>query len=82
MVVILPNKRTGLAALEKKLATRKLSELLQQTVFTEVKVYLPKFKIETTLDLKHCLSSKVKINKITFSFFYYFTFKHFFMFFP
>jgi serine protease inhibitor len=56
MVIILPNKKTGLAALEEKLATMQLSELLQRASNTEVEVYLPKFKVETTLDLEQHLS--------------------------
>jgi serine protease inhibitor len=56
MVIILPNKKTGLAALEEQLATMQLSELLQRASNTEVEVYLPKFKVETTLDLEQHLS--------------------------
>lgn len=56
MVIILPNKKTGLAALEEQLATKQLSELLNQTRSMEVEVYLPKFKVETTLDLEQHLS--------------------------
>jgi serpin B len=52
MVIILPNKKTGLKELEEKLATKELSELMQRAKNTEVEVYLPKFKVESSLDLK------------------------------
>jgi serine protease inhibitor len=53
-VVVLPNKRTGLADLEEKLASRQLSDLLQLTERTSIDLFLPKFKVESTLDLtKH-----------------------------
>jgi serine protease inhibitor len=58
-VVVLPNKQGGLAQLEKKLLTTSLSELLQRATIKTVQLYLPKFKIETTLDLKKPLG-KVK----------------------
>jgi serpin B len=58
-VVVLPNKKNGLANLEKKLQTTSLSELLQRTTIQMVDIYLPKFKIETMLDLKKPLG-KVK----------------------
>ncbi|XP_059486992.1 leukocyte elastase inhibitor-like isoform X2 [Neocloeon triangulifer] len=56
MAIILPDKRTGLPELEKKLATADLGEILQKAHNKEVEVYLPKFKIETTLDLQGVLS--------------------------
>lgn len=58
-VVVLPNKKDGLAQLEKKLLTSSLSELLQRVSIKTLELYLPKFKIETTLDLKKPLC-KVK----------------------
>lgn len=62
LVIMLPNERTGLAALEEKLATQMLAELLKQVANTEVKVFLPKFKIETTIDLKDSLGKVYKFN--------------------
>jgi serine protease inhibitor len=56
-VVVLPNKKNGLANLEKKLLTTSLSELLQRTTIQMVDIYVPKFKIETTLDLKKPLDN-------------------------
>jgi serpin B len=53
-VVVLPKKRTGLAELEEKLASRQLSDLLQLTKRTHIDLFLPKFKVESNLDLtKH-----------------------------
>lgn len=51
MVVILPNKRTGIKELEKKLLTRNLSTLTSYMRNVEVEVSLPKFKIEATIEL-------------------------------
>jgi serine protease inhibitor len=58
-VVVLPNKKNGLAKLEKKLLTTSLTELLQRATIQTVELYLPRFKIETTLDLEKSLG-KVK----------------------
>lgn len=56
---MLPNSKTGLAALEAKIATTDLSELLKRTGSTEIKLSLPKFKLETSLKLNPILC-KVK----------------------
>jgi len=56
-VIVLPNERTGLAALEEKLATQTLAEMLERTTKAKVNLHLPKFKVETTLDLEHHLST-------------------------
>jgi serine protease inhibitor len=56
-VIVLPNERTGLAALEEKLSTQTLAEMLERTTKAKVNLYLPKFKVETTLDLEHHLST-------------------------
>jgi serine protease inhibitor len=56
MVLILPNKKTGLTAQEEQLfAKHQIFELLQRASSTEVEVYLPKFKVETSLDLEQYL---------------------------
>ncbi|CAH2020518.1 unnamed protein product [Acanthoscelides obtectus] len=47
MIIILPNKRNGIHELEKKLATVDLSTITENMYKPEVKVSLPKFKIET-----------------------------------
>ncbi|CAB3385437.1 Hypothetical predicted protein [Cloeon dipterum] len=56
MTIILPNKKDGLKELEEKLATADVGELLQPRQHLKVEVYLPKFKIETSLDLVDHLS--------------------------
>uniref|UniRef100_A0A1L8DPL0 Putative serpin n=1 Tax=Nyssomyia neivai TaxID=330878 RepID=A0A1L8DPL0_9DIPT len=56
MLIILPNERDGLAALETALGKKDLSEITQQMYNTEVMVYLPKFKIEYEIELKNVLS--------------------------
>jgi len=56
MLIVIPNKTTGLALLEDKLMTAEISELLKETENKNIKLFLPKFKIETTLDLEKALS--------------------------
>ncbi|CAB3385440.1 Hypothetical predicted protein [Cloeon dipterum] len=56
MAIILPNKKNGLKTLEEKLATTNLNRLLQSARLRKVTVFLPKFKIETSLDLVDQLS--------------------------
>jgi serpin B len=51
MLIILPNKRTGLAALESKLNTVDFGEITSQMYSEEVNVELPKFKIEFDIEL-------------------------------
>lgn len=64
MVIILPNKVDGLAALTDKLeeVNAECSSRLAQTYAREVRVYLPRFRTETKLDLKDTLSNKVRRN--------------------
>ena len=64
MVIILPNKIDGLAALIDKLeeVNAECSSRLTQIYEREVKVYLPRFRSETKLDLKDTLSNKVRRN--------------------
>lgn len=56
MLIILPNSRTGLAGLEKKLATIDLNEVSKSLYNQEVSVELPKFKIEFDIELNEPLS--------------------------
>nr|XP_033327597.1 serine protease inhibitor 3/4-like isoform X4 [Megalopta genalis] len=51
MVIILPNEVNGLAEVEKKVHSINLSDVLSQGIVQEVQLYLPKFKIESKLDL-------------------------------
>ncbi|XP_050093560.1 antichymotrypsin-2-like isoform X1 [Anopheles aquasalis] len=57
MLVLLPNERNGLAALEETLPSLNLVELLDQLGKGDVEVYLPKFKIEFSLELKDVLTT-------------------------
>lgn len=57
MIVVLPNKRTGLADLESKVSTSSLISVAQSLRLVKVDVTLPKFKIESHIDLKTVLSS-------------------------
>nr|AAC47336.1 serpin 1 [Manduca sexta] len=58
MIIILPNQVDGITALEQKLKDPKaLSRAEERLYNTEVEIYLPKFKIETTTDLKEVLSN-------------------------
>ena len=55
LIVILPNKRNGIAELEKKLADTDLTKITENMFKPEVVVKLPKFKIETTIELNEPL---------------------------
>ncbi|XP_018056884.1 PREDICTED: serine protease inhibitor 3/4-like isoform X4 [Atta colombica] len=65
MVIILPNKIDGLAALIDKLeeVNAECSSRLTQIYEREVKVYLPRFRSETKLDLKDTLSNKMGLSE-------------------
>ncbi|KYN05708.1 PREDICTED: antitrypsin-like isoform X5 [Cyphomyrmex costatus] len=65
MVIILPNKIDGLAALTDKLeeVTAECSTRLAQTYEREVRVYLPRFRTESKLDLKDTLSKKMGLSE-------------------
>lgn len=64
MVIILPDKVDGLATLLDKLeeVTAECNVRLAQAYEREVRVYLPKFKTESKLDLGDTLSQKVHRN--------------------
>lgn len=51
MVVVLPNKRTGLSQLEEKLRNINLEQITDNMRTQEVRVKLPKFKSEFSVDL-------------------------------
>lgn len=57
MLIILPNSKTGLPALEAKLESTNFDEITKNLYSQEVNVELPKFKIETELDLKDTLEN-------------------------
>lgn len=52
MIVVLPNKRSGLSQLEEQLRTIQLSEITDRLSDKEVIVKLPKFKAEFSVELK------------------------------
>lgn len=56
MTIILPNSKTGIQALEKKMAYIDLHILAGEATKQIVTVTLPKFKIESTLELKDPLT--------------------------
>ncbi|KAJ8913537.1 hypothetical protein NQ315_017088 [Exocentrus adspersus] len=51
LIVVLPNKRDGIEELEKNLAKIDLARITDDMYKAKVKVALPKFKIEQTIDL-------------------------------
>lgn len=55
MLIILPNKKTGLSDLESKLNTIDLSEITRSMYSQEVNVEIPKFKIEFDIELNEPL---------------------------
>ena len=57
MVVFLPKKADGLQALERTITIDTLAELLSKLQVSEVSVYLPKFKLESSFDLKPTLKT-------------------------
>ncbi|MHA1147939.1 MAG: serpin family protein [Promethearchaeota archaeon] len=52
MIIILPRDKKGLEEIEKTLTLESISKQLEQFQQEEVKVYIPKFKIETKYELK------------------------------
>lgn len=60
MLIILPNTRTGLSALEGKLNTIDLGEISNSLYSQEVNVEIPKFKIEFDIELNEPLQ-KVRL---------------------
>ncbi|GLG92684.1 Putative serine protease inhibitor 1 isoform B [Gryllus bimaculatus] len=51
MVILLPNEVDGLQEMEKKLHSINIADLMKRADHVEVEVTLPRFKIETTIDL-------------------------------
>lgn len=51
LVIVLPNERDGLAALEAKLATTDLNEIDKKLRELEIEVTIPRFKLEGSFDL-------------------------------
>ncbi|XP_014476095.1 PREDICTED: serine protease inhibitor 3/4-like isoform X3 [Dinoponera quadriceps] len=65
MVIILPNEIEGLAALTNNLdaVTEACNTRLSQTYEREVKLFLPKFKVEAKLNLGDTLSDKMGLSE-------------------
>ncbi|XP_047344055.1 antichymotrypsin-2-like isoform X7 [Vespa velutina] len=57
MIIIVPNDIDGLAELEEKLPQYDIGELLKKAYKTEVQLHLPKFKIESSLNLNQNLKN-------------------------
>ncbi|XP_077289762.1 serine protease inhibitor 3/4-like [Arctopsyche grandis] len=55
LTIILPRKVDGLEALEEKIYSANIVDVLNKMRKTEVNVGIPKFKIESTIDLKNVL---------------------------
>ncbi|XP_034109355.1 serine protease inhibitor 42Dd-like [Drosophila albomicans] len=53
MLIVLPNSKTGLAQLERKLRITPLSQITEKLDWRDVIVKLPKFKSEFEVELKH-----------------------------
>lgn len=60
MMIILPNSKTGLSALESKLHTINFGELRKNMYNEEVNVEIPKFKIEFDIELNEPLKKVCK----------------------
>lgn len=57
MLFILPSSYTGLPLLEESLQSMNLLDMMKNLTLKEVTVFLPKFKIETELDMKSILKA-------------------------
>lgn len=57
MIIILPNEKDGIKDVEAKLVNTTLADITKDMYHTEVNVALPRFKIESTIDLKDALSA-------------------------
>ena len=55
MIIVLPDEIDGLSKVEKKLETFSLDKLRQSGALTDVELSLPKFKIESKIDLNDVL---------------------------
>lgn len=56
MVIVLPNKKSGIVELQQKLAAFNIDEVISNIAVSPVLIKIPKFKIESTFDLKQLLS--------------------------
>lgn len=59
MLIVLPNKRTGLRDVELKLKSKSIFEINEKMVEDKVHVYLPKFKVAYELELTETLKKVI-----------------------
>lgn len=58
MLILLPNDVEGLSQVEDRLTSQKLADFMKGlSICSDVKLYLPKFKLEQTFDLKGTLTT-------------------------
>ncbi|XP_067005425.2 serpin B3 [Anabrus simplex] len=67
MLILLPREIDGLAALESKLSTLNITRISQALIHAHTEVLLPKFKIESSLDLSEPLEKMGLGGMFTFS---------------
>lgn len=56
MLIVLPDEINGLQEVEQKMSEMSLDDIRRRGSQVEVELYLPKFKIESTIDLKDTLT--------------------------
>ena len=56
IIIVLPNEIDGLSEVEKKLGNITFNELRNYAHFVKVMLHLPKFRIESTIELNDVLS--------------------------
>lgn len=64
-LIILPNKRTGLAGLEVKLKDYNLKKLFDQMTIIKSTIHIPKFKVQTEIHFNTILKNVCKIVNCT-----------------
>lgn len=64
MIIILPNEIDGLKYVQDNIEKVNIAESLRRSYPREVEVSLPKFKIESTLNLKDTLEKVIIIQRI------------------
>jgi len=55
MMIVLPNRKGSLEAVEQKMQTMKLKRLVGMLAYTRVELHIPKFKIEADFELSKAL---------------------------
>lgn len=62
MLIVLPNEIDGLEKVEKSLETLSLKSLRRNRFLKEVDLYLPKFRVESTIELNNVLEEVSQLN--------------------